>query len=503
MKTPSNDLFELIHSLTASEKRYFTLFISKSGGGQETQYLRLFEILLEQERYDELVAADLLISEGIQQKITDLKSYLYKTLLKSLRAYHEEKKVRYRIRNLIMEAEILLEKTLYDQAYQILSRAKKLSQKSGDPVLALEIHLLENRLVKRPLKKNKLPDLAERNAERNALKEVIQHHLEGLEVYDLAFHLSGLSRTGEDIKQELRRLKDAFSAAEKRRVTEFYAEHLWLQARAITHYVEGEYEAMYRGYMHLVNHWEAHPAQMNEQMSRFRTLLSNLLGAAVLSGKTNEIPKWLEKIRQIPAQNPFDDLQAKHTLHIYELSLLQETGELRRARDLGEELSDWLEGNQDRIPRRRLRTFYFNFFAVNLLLDQYSPARKWLEKLQKGTKFEEDRFPFIAGLVVQFSLKNHEILPSLYRSIRRKVTWGESYAPAFLQLLNLFRDLLNVPDEGEAKLVFRDYWKGWQNEIKGEESEPATLILGIWLQSRATGKSMEDIYLNSIPGKSR
>ena len=46
-------LFELIRSLTKSEKRYFKLLASRHTIGDENNYVRLFDAIDRQEEYDE------------------------------------------------------------------------------------------------------------------------------------------------------------------------------------------------------------------------------------------------------------------------------------------------------------------------------------------------------------------------------------------------------------------------------------------------------------------
>mgnify|MGYP000023314336 CR=1 FL=1 len=48
---PSNELFQLIKSLTKSEKRYFKLSSSLQSG--EKNYMKLFDIIEIQDEYDE------------------------------------------------------------------------------------------------------------------------------------------------------------------------------------------------------------------------------------------------------------------------------------------------------------------------------------------------------------------------------------------------------------------------------------------------------------------
>ncbi|MFT6321790.1 MAG: hypothetical protein ACJAT4_002720, partial [Granulosicoccus sp.] len=52
-KTPSNKLFNLINSLSGSEKRYFKLFVNKNQTGKDNKYTLLFDAVDTQEISDD------------------------------------------------------------------------------------------------------------------------------------------------------------------------------------------------------------------------------------------------------------------------------------------------------------------------------------------------------------------------------------------------------------------------------------------------------------------
>ena len=87
-KTPSVKLFELIHSLSGSEKRYFKIFAAKSQAGN-VKYMQLFDIIDTQVTYDE-AAIKSFIYDTITfetRKFSELKNYLYELILKQTHLY--------------------------------------------------------------------------------------------------------------------------------------------------------------------------------------------------------------------------------------------------------------------------------------------------------------------------------------------------------------------------------------------------------------------------------
>ena len=90
-KTPSSKLYNLVKSLSGSEKRYFKIFVN-SQGSKDNKYLQLFDAIDVQEEFDdELLKALVYGEEPIQsRKYSELKAYLYELILRSLQSYDEK-----------------------------------------------------------------------------------------------------------------------------------------------------------------------------------------------------------------------------------------------------------------------------------------------------------------------------------------------------------------------------------------------------------------------------
>lgn len=117
----SDDVFQLIHSLSKSEKRYFKLTASMQRG--EKNYLRLFDVLNDMEEYNEEAVRAHFTGERFINQLNVAKRYLYDLILKSLRAFHTDYSPRAEVRELLTSADILREKGLSDQALRLVEKA--------------------------------------------------------------------------------------------------------------------------------------------------------------------------------------------------------------------------------------------------------------------------------------------------------------------------------------------------------------------------------------------
>jgi hypothetical protein len=124
-----DQLTQLIHSLTASEKKYFKQFITMWGSSKN--YERLFDEMLKQENYDAEALSKKL--KKSKKQIADDKNYLQDVLLKSLRNYDEEVTQENRLTNAYMEVQALNRRGMNSMALRLLD-------KIYPEIIELELH---------------------------------------------------------------------------------------------------------------------------------------------------------------------------------------------------------------------------------------------------------------------------------------------------------------------------------------------------------------------------
>lgn len=128
IKSQWKPLLELITAMTASEKGYFVKSASGFTKQQLPTYMQLFH-LIDKQGFE----SDMQVREKLgtgKTNIHSIRNYLYKQLLKSLRAYHSEKNTQFKIRELLDYAELLSEKGLLQQSQHFTDLGIALS----DPV---------------------------------------------------------------------------------------------------------------------------------------------------------------------------------------------------------------------------------------------------------------------------------------------------------------------------------------------------------------------------------
>ncbi|RMG31352.1 MAG: hypothetical protein D6730_01445 [Bacteroidetes bacterium] len=116
--------------MSMSEKRYFSLFAQRHTIGQRNNYFRLFELVEQMPQYDNELLTQKLQEEGLSVRhLSSDKNYLYHLILKSLGAFHAGKSAGLKIKEWLIQVEILYEKGLYEQCLLLLKKATQLADK--------------------------------------------------------------------------------------------------------------------------------------------------------------------------------------------------------------------------------------------------------------------------------------------------------------------------------------------------------------------------------------
>ena len=120
----SEELHQLIHSMNMSEKRYFKIHSSLHTIGKTNNYIRLFDFIESQEKYDEQEVKQKFKGETFIRHLPSEKHYLYQQILDALNAYNQEKTFLSRYANTLVSIEILYNKGLYKHCHKLILKSK-------------------------------------------------------------------------------------------------------------------------------------------------------------------------------------------------------------------------------------------------------------------------------------------------------------------------------------------------------------------------------------------
>ncbi len=327
-------VFELVRGLSKAEKRNFKLFAARSTNKQGAQFIALFDALDALEEYDE---ARVLRKTGIRkEQLPNVKSYLYRQILVSVRLLHVQHIDVMEVRQMVDFARILYDKNMFWQALQMLDRAKTQALALQNFTLALEIVEFEKRVESLHMKRTatgraallseQAETLAKRIANINELSNL------SVQLYSLNLQL-GYVRNEKDRKMVTDFFKTRLDAYDDRGMS--FHERLYLyQARMWFSYIRYDFVVCYRYALRLVWLFDENPELISVYYDHYVRAMSRLLDVLFMTRRQEQMVHVVESLeRELLRIEPRTDhlvivsnlclLQAKINIHFLEGSFAE------------------------------------------------------------------------------------------------------------------------------------------------------------------------------------
>jgi len=133
--------YELIKSLSSTEKRYFKLFTRFQDG--DKSYLKLFDIIDKQSTYDEKKINQKFISQNKVSNLPAVKKYLFDQIIASIKSYGAYKDLDSDHSDLIESYKVLQYKGLHGQSGRLLKKIKNITLQDDAFIRHFYVLLLE------------------------------------------------------------------------------------------------------------------------------------------------------------------------------------------------------------------------------------------------------------------------------------------------------------------------------------------------------------------------
>src|SRR5690606_35842459 len=255
----TDPLFQLIKSLSKSEKRNFKLYARRLISNEDAKFLKLFDTMDRMAAYDEHLILQRAPVTKLQ--LANMKAHLYKQILISLRLKYTDIREELQLREQIDFARILYNKGLYMQSLKLLEKAKVLASQYNQDLMGLEVvefeKLIESQHITRSLS-NRADQLA---TESSTLCQQIQRKNA---LSNLALKLYGLYlKVGYVRSEKDKAFVEAFYSAnlpsyEIEKLS--FDEKLFLyQAQVWYYHIMQDFPLCYRSAQHWVDLYEEYP----------------------------------------------------------------------------------------------------------------------------------------------------------------------------------------------------------------------------------------------------
>ena len=494
-KTSSDSLYQLIKSLSRTEKRYFKLYVSRHNPKQKSINEKLFNAIATQTDYNEKELIERFSEEEFSKSFSVAKTRLYNNIIESLQFFHSGKSVDNTLYKYLSEIEILYQKSLYNQCYKILKKAKKLAL-SNEKLELLQI------IVKWETK------LAE------STKYLTKESSTLVESLGLAIQNSGLVQIEFDLlkkktlffnelyagrvhakNEEIKDLVDSLGNAKKYSTSK--TKVVFNQIKSAWHFALNQLK---RSNFYSIKALDF----LNENETETEiSILGNIVYTAIATDNFEMAEAHLRKLKEIQV-NQDSNLSDIQRIRLFEniasldLYLYLNKGEISKAKSTMEITSIELAKYNGQISALNRASFYFNFAQICLMTADFKSSLNWINQLLNHPGIDKNELIFSHGimlsLIIHYELNNYGYIQSKLKSVERYLQNRNrlhDFEKSFIVYLkSLARD--NAIDR-------QNIYKIWNQELK--KSNAAThsdsllrsFNLSVWLDSKINESSMVDI----------
>lgn len=413
---PTSELFDLIKSLTPSEKRYFKLNVSLQKGNKN--YLKLFNALDSQKVFNEEEIKSKYKKENFIKNLTFTKNYLYKLIFKSLNSYTNDKTVESKLNNILSRCRFLFNKALYREYFKTVKAGKEIAGKYEMFGYMLDFLEIERQLTKKEdlnkISMNKIYDeelsILDKIKDINEYKRTVSYLLK-------LYQAEGAVRSiAVDEKVNSVLAGDKFK--NDKQPLSLIAKERFYFAMNLIYKIKGNpvksYEYNYQRFLLISKNKKIFQKFIfDNYQESFLTLVSS----AAAAGKFKKADMFYEKYNKLFFKPSGKNTESLVTL--YELRLLQLVNENIRKLQSGfiPSLEKILIQYKDKLIIETYNSIYFNLSVYFFSAENFEESLRFINILfdTRYLKYTPNLEPYvrILNILIHYELKNYKLLSHL------------------------------------------------------------------------------------------
>jgi hypothetical protein len=497
------NLFNLIKSLNAAEKGYFKKYAGRHTIGDKNIYLRLFDEIdriKKPEDYNESDVKNKIRKYSKMGNFSVLKGYLYQMILKSMRAYNDNKDVDLLLNSLIEDFIFLYRKNLLKESCVTLQKAKKTAYKYEKLEKLYEIIKRERALIKK-LDPANIEAIDKLNLELVETAKKIECNAKYTLLYDNTYTLCnkhGFTNT-ELLKEKFKSIMGNELIKNKENAFTFYSLLYYYQIYSLYYYITFNFKDALNYFKKILELYENHNELMKENARNYASTLQNCLDMCDKLRLDDDYKYYYDKfilIMNDKSYNIPENLKYYIMSRSCILELIKYTNRGSFDFELPEiiDIKNKIEANLEKfVPEDRI-ILIFQLVMYYFGCGNYYESIKWLNKIvNKEDELRSDlRIECkLLFLIIHYELENFDLLEyavkSTYRYLRNRETLN-GIEPLILIFIRKFGAVSNQKELIELFIELKDKMLMYKEVLKQYGFNYLA-----WVESKISGKTFAEI----------
>lgn len=503
-KQKTDDLIQLIKSLTRAEKRHFRLFVRRNQASDDILFLQLFDVLDKSKDYDE----DLIFKKlpaVKKRQLSNLKAHLYKQLLVSLRLLSRNHIEDIQIREQIDYARVLYHKGLYRQSLDMLDKVKTKTQQGKYHILNLEIlefeKYIEGQYITRSIE-GRAEELADET------KEIYQIISNTNDFSNLSLQLYGLYlRVGYVRNEKDYYFVKEFFQSNLPRITyeelSFFGQIYYCQAHLWYYHITQDFLQAYRYAHRWVDLFHSNEELKLLNVPLYLKGLHNLLGVLFNLWHYDRFIDRLRELEYFPEIYDItesNNIETLYYLYKYIHSIKKHfiEGTFSEGTKLIPELVNIIDAGIYNWDSHRIMVFYYQIACLYFGSGDNDNAIVYLNRIinQKNPDYREDIqcFARILSLIAHFEIGNALLVEYQVKSVYRFLAKMKDLHAVQREIFRFLRRLSRIrEDELRHEFILLKEKLEKLQEDPFEKRPFLYLDIISWLRSKIENRSVQEV----------
>jgi len=506
---PSTELFDLIKSLSKSEKRFFKLSSSLQTG--DKNYLKIFDAIDKQVEYDEGGVKHMFRKETFIRHFPSEKNHLYKLILKSLRAYHADNSVSSLLKQEIKNIEILFEKALFKECNKFLMRAKKQAIEHEKFYYLFELISWEKKLLEEALEDGEFTKdldtlIKEEQDVIGKLRNLAAYHVLYSKI-NYVFRSGGFVRNDEDrsLVEEITNhplIKGKNTALSQRAATICY------YTQGFCKMANGDYDTALTKFFKVKEILDENPYVKHDLAKRYIRTLNNIMFCLIDQNKFVEARAMADLMRKTGEERAFKSTDVLVTIfkdtNIAELQICHLTGDFDKGLALVEDIVEGMEENEGKLHKEQIVTFYYHIAYIYFGAGKYNKALFWINKVLNDNEntLRQDIYSYarLFNLVIHYELGNHDLLEYITKSTLRYLSKRQRDFHLEKVIIEYIRKFIRAASILDQKELFTAFSEELSVLVQGPEEKVVLKYFDFlkWADSKIVNASFAETVKKAI-----
>lgn len=497
----TEELFDLIKSLSKSEKRFFKLTVTSDS--DTSAIVKLFDELEKCPSINQNKPGKNLSRLLKQKNILDT---TYAAILKSQRLFYAESISAYRIKDEISNLRNLFDKAQYKQCRKMLNKLKEDAYKEESFSFILEMISIEKHLLDIENKFGinfKPPD--DLIQEELLLIEKSKNIGELTQLFSKVNYLvrqNMVAKTAKEFEAYDTMLKSPL-LKDKKNLQSKKAEVLFHHTRALCYSKKRDNSLRREEFSAMIEVMDRHPFLIYEFPKRYLSATNNVLSVVIEQAHYATAEKMIEKfiaLKNHPAFNT-TDLQLKIFTSTSNAQLLIYTdgGKTEKALPVIKYINSQIEHYKDKINKEELLIFYYNFTNLYIFSGKYDEASKYLTIILSENdmhlRLDLQCFSRLQNIILHYELKRIPQLKYIIKTARDFYKNQRYQFKTEKMVLNMFEELI---EPGDTSKIWKKYFDEFSEVMKDPYERIANYYFDFlaYTESKITGRKIGEIIFD-------